>query len=629
MIKLYGSKIGLVSAKITGSKFDFRRSLKFVKQLSVRSYKKNSKLWSISVNDISSLIKVCKQNGITVKGDKQALSEYSRFKSWRKTQLQCKDSNVEFSDMDILKCKLYPYQTIGAKFLYEAKNGILMDVVGLGKTPQSLSIISKHYQEENINFFIVICPNSLKRNWDAEVKKFTDKDVIVIDGNKPARKKMYKNAYKYDGMIINYDILRWDIDLIDFHILDKAFEFALILDEIQYVKNPTAKRSKLVKIISFRAKYSIGLSATVIENSLLDLWSAFQAIDETVLGGRDSYISFIDLYCYTDWFGAIIIDIHGERESELKNAERWRLQYENNPRPTFKKFMNSALEKVSIIDSKIENMQKLKERIKPYTIRRFKEDVMEQLPERIENNYWISLSPVQREFYDEVASKIISQISDMDKADKILMADVLPMISYLRQCVLSSSLVGHDKNISTKLDELIELVNSLDRKSKVLVFCTYTKMVDLIGEELDRRGIKNIAIHGQNCKDANKRFEYIQQFNSQEDGYRVLVTSDILREGHNITSANYIVNFDILWNPAKMEQRIGRVDRIGNKWDSINVINFIAENTIEENIFKIQSGKKRLSDDIINDNRVETRMTFGNIKDLFGVTDGKQYEQVK
>lgn len=618
MIKLYEDNIGLVSVKITGNG-DFKKCLRLVKDLPVRIYRKENKRWKIPYNEIPSLIKLCKENGIDIKGEPKVISNLKDHKAWKTSQLQYKKSDDIFSEMDLLKKEMYPYQTIGAKFIYEAGNGIIMDVVGLGKTIQSLSVACKHFEDDNINFFIVICPNTLKRNWESEIKKFTDKNITVVSGSKSQRKKIYKEAYRCDGLVINYESLIYDIDIIDKYIFEKSFRFMLILDEIQYIKNSTAKRSKLVKIISQHATCSVGLSATVIENSLLDLWSVFHAINKNVLGSEELYINFVDRYCYKDWFGSIIIDLHHERDEEKRKLEKWTRLYERDGKDTFKRFMYSSRDKLAEINTKIGRLKELNVRIDPYTIRRFKEDVFEQLPERIENNYWIKLSSVQGKFYDEVVQKIVGQISDMEKAGKISMAKILPMITYLRQCALSSKLIGHEDNISTKLDELLKLMESLDKKSKVLIFCTYVKMVDLIGEALENKGYKNIAIHGQNCKNADDRFRYVEEFNSFETGYRALVTSDILREGMNITSANYIVNFDILWNPAKMEQRIGRADRIGNKWDVINVINFIAEDTIEEHIFAIQEGKKKLSDSVINDNRIESRMTFKNIKSLFNI----------
>ena len=245
--------------------------------------------------------------------------------------------------------------------------------------------------------------------------------------------------------------------------------------------------------------------------------------------------------------------------------------------------------------------------------------VLDELPDKIENNYWVELSPEQRKFYDNVEKQIVDDISDMEKKEKIKYADILPMIIYLRQCVLSSKLVGHEKNISTKTDQLIKFLESLDENSKIVVFVHFVKMVEILKNELDKKNYKNICVSGDtNSKllcPVSERIETVNRFNN-DDSIKVLVTSDILIEGVNITSANYVVNFDILFNPAKMEQRIGRIDRIGNKHKVINIINIIALNTIEENIFEKVWKKRKMSLDILDDNKFENRLTIKNIKEL-------------
>lgn len=612
IILKYNTKRTLL-AEITGSKIEFNKSINMIKSLPVREYIKDKQSWIIPIIDIPKILEHYKHSDISIKASRKAKKSIKEYFDWKKSQLEirCVGNDLYFPEMDILKEELYPFQTIGAKFIYEAGSGIITDMVGLGKTPQSLSVVQKYYNDKSINFFIILCPSSLKRNWEAEVVKFTDLNVYTINGNRPKRKKIYKSAYKYDGIIINYDLLIHDMDMIDEFIFSRGYEYAMIIDEIQYTKNSSAKRSKLTKALSRHAKFSIGLTATAIENNIMDLWSELHSIDEYILGSPKSYRHFINRYVITDWFGEIVTDTYGEVEKQKRIVEK----YEN--RNNWES-MNKAIRRLKEIETKIKNMDEIKKRILPYTIRRFKEDVLEQLPERVENNYFVGLSPIQRNFYNEMSEKIVDQISDKEKAEKISMAEVLPMIVYLRQCCLSSKLVGHTENISTKTDELMNLLNSMEINNKILVFCHFVGMIDLLHESLDKVKIRHISMHGKNCKDSKKRLEYVNEFNDNKD-IRVLVTSDILREGMNITSANYIVNFDILWNPAQMEQRIGRVDRIGNLHKVINVINFVASNTVEEDVFKVQKSKQQLSSNIIDDYRVENRMTMKNIKNLMGI----------
>lgn len=572
-----------IKVKIYGD--NFHKILELVKSMPVRNYYKHpDKIWTIPYGDLAILVTKLKKINITdIKVEKIVKERFFQFKKWKADQLDIKTIDDETGLIKEIKKemvideRMYPFQIIGAYFLYKAEDALLCDMVGLGKSVQALSAVESHMRDKSINFCIIICPSTLKKNWMDEVETWTGKQSVIITGSRPKRKKIYKQAYKFDYLIINYDLLHHDIDLIDEFILQKGYVYSLILDEIQYVKNNKAKRSKHSKNISAFAKYSLGLSATAIENSLMDLWSVFQAVNEDVFGGDGLYYHFKDKYLLLDWFG--------------------------NP-------------------TGYKNEKIIKFRMAPYLIRRMKDQVLDELPDKIENNYWVQLSPIQKKFYNEVANQVVTNITDMEKAEKIKYAEILPMITYLRQCVLSSNLVGHEENISTKTDVLIDFIESLDDKSKIVIFCHFIGMIENLKKTLDSHGYKNIAIHGNSKSElycpVDKRIEVIKKFN-QDDSIKVLVTSDILTEGVNITSANYIVNFDILFNPAKMEQRIGRIDRIGNKHKVINIVNIIAENTIEQEVFEKVWMKRNMSLDILDNNQVENRLTIRDIKSLLEI----------
>lgn len=580
IIRLKENKNDQFGVKIKGQ--NFGEILNVVKSMPVRHYDKEQKLWTIPCRDLSELlIHLRKISNLDIKADSIVKEKYFKFLEWKKFQLNLKNGVLKnkaliekFRKELEADDRLFPFQIIGSYFLYKAEDGMLCDMVGLGKTIQSLTAVDKHMSDKSINFCIIICPSTLKRNWEQEIQKWTKKTCVIIDGNKSQRKRQYKQAYKFDYMIINYDLLNWDMDLIDELILQKGYVYALIMDEIQYIKNHQAKRSKHTKTISRFAKYSIGMSATAIENSVMDLWSIFQSIDFSIFGDDGLFWHFKEKFIKMDWFGNAI----GYKDEAT-----------------------------------------IKKRMAPHLIRRMKEDVLDELPDKIENNYWVELSPIQRKFYTEISNQIVVQIEDMEKAEKIKYANILPMITYLRQCVLSAKLVGHHENISTKTTQLIDFLESLDDKSKVVVFTHFIGMVELLKETLDKYKYKNICIHGQQgsplyCS-TNNRIKIIDQFNS-DSNCKVLVTSDILTEGVNITSANYVVNFDMLFNPAKMEQRVGRIDRLGTKHKVINIVNIIATDTIEEDVFKTVWEKRKMSIDIMDDNKVENRLTIRDIKQL-------------
>lgn len=557
-----------------------------IKQFTVRNFDKKSKKWIVPIYDFKSTAKLMKKKygfNITFDGDLPKLKQtYNNKIEWANNQLRIKkhgENLPEFElikeSMDTLKHPLYPFQSVGAYFVYRGKHTLICDMVGLGKTIQSLAVCEKRFNEKQINFTMVICPSTLKKNWESEIFEFTDRSYIVVGGNKAKRKKAYKQSYKYDYLIVNYDVLRNDYEMIQEYIINRSYKMQVVIDEIQYIKNRSAKRSIFTKLISGNALYRIGLSATIIENNVLDLFSSLQAIEINVFGDNSHYFHFMKNFCKVNWFGKVI----GYNHPDV-----------------------------------------IRKRMSPYYIRRFKEDVLDELPDKIENNYWVELSSVQRKFYDDMSKKIVNEIEDMEKAQKIASADILPMITYLRQSVQSSKLVGHKENISTKTDQLIDFLSSIDKKSKVVVFSYFVDMVEILKDVLDEFGYKNIAMHGRpktrSFVSLDDRVDLIKEWD-KDNSYKVLVASDILREGVNILSANYLINFDILFNPAKMEQRVGRIDRIGNKHKVINVINFIAKDTIEDSIFtEILSPKRKMSTDIMDSGETETRLTIKNIKNL-------------
>jgi SNF2 family DNA or RNA helicase len=236
------------------------------------------------------------------------------------------------------------------------------------------------------------------------------------------------------------------------------------------------------------------------------------------------------------------------------------------------------------------NLNTLRKRKNTTFIRRLKDWVLDELPERIENTYWIKPSSLQMELYNEVKNRIVHN---------------------------STELVDHKQSVSTKMDEHLDFIHSIDEDSKIVVFCHYVKMIDVAIRELEKIGVSHMYIRGSKTP-ANQRVATVNAFNDSPET-RVLVTTDVLREGVNITSANYVINFDILFNPARMEQRIGRIDRMTNDHKTINIINLVAKGTIEEDVFNIQHAKKIMATDVLDGGAVESRLTLRNIMSLLDV----------
>ena len=590
ILKKYNHTFFLVKFKLDSD--DFEKAIDVIKFLPVRLYKSVLKGWLIPIIDLPTLLDILDTYHFEYKfrgniSKKYIRQHYKQILGWRKEQLGIKkyyrsidpDSVISkwySNQMDVLNKNLFSFQAFGSYFAFNSDASIICDPVGLGKSAQALACAEKRMDEEETNFNLIICPSTLKKNWAEEIEKFTDKKYTVVSGEKSKRKRMYRQSYLYDYMIINYDVLFNDYDEIYEFMLDKdGYKINLIIDEIQYINNRKSKRAKAVKLISDECLYILGLSATLLENKITDLYNNFLVIDESVFGDKTQYANFVHKFCEVDYWGTV---------------------------------------------TGYKNKKVIKQRMAPYFIRRLKEDVEDELPDRVENNFWIELSTEHRKVYNDVKKKIVDEIEDIERKRKIVMADIFPMVVYLRQCLLSTSLIGHKHNYSAKTDELLNIIKMVGRKGKFVLFCHFPLMIELLKEKMDEIGLKSMAMHAtkkyKNYCDIDDRVPLIKKFN-EDKSYRMLITSDILREGVNILSANYIVNFDLLYNPAKMEQRVGRLDRIGTKHKTINIINIIAQKTVDENVYERIKSKREMSADILDNRRQEKRLTMRDVMEVY------------
>lgn len=472
--------------------------------------------------------------------------------------------------------ELYPFQKVGAGFLYLKKRVLCADCVGLGKTITSLAAIEKRFSHNALSRCLVICPNSLKIKWHNEIKKFFGKDSIVIIGAKKNRMEQYEEfAESYRYAIISYDTLRSDVEYIKCILSDSIDgKIGIICDEIQYLKNYNVKRSAAVKSIVYLKNVDCvyGLSATYIENGLENLFGIFNIIDINVFG--ENYHRYVNRYIKIDFWGRVL---------GYKNVEE-------------------------VVD-----------KIDTYNIRRHKEQVFDQLPKVNYIDYRVELTASQRSIYNDIEDKIVEEINDPDKALKVARSNAMTQLGFLLQSTLSSELFEAGKD-SSKLDELIEIIGGMDTESKIVIFCHYVKMVEIITRELNNAGYDSIYMHGQSeLGESSIRQKTIDEWSNSENT-RCLVTSDILAEGVDLVAANYLVNFDLLWNPAKMEQRGGRIDRISQKAKQITIINLIAKDTVEERVFKKLEERKKIINTVVDGGYESDRMNMmstSNLKELF------------
>ena len=437
------------------------------------------------------------------------------------------------------------YQKDGMAWLsqlsYLGFGGILADDMGLGKTLQVIAYIHGIKPEKPT---LIVAPSALTYNWLSEINKFTpNAKTIIVDGAKEDREKLIQTIGEYEFVITSYPLLRRDIA----HY--KEFEFSYcFIDEAQHIKNPKTMNARSVKKIN--AEHKFALTGTPIENSLLELWSIF----DFVMPG----------YLYS--------------------AHEFRNRYEM---PLVK-------------DGDTMTADSFRARIKPFMLRRMKNDVLNELPEKIENTMYAELTGEQKKMYTSYLALAKNQTLALLGEGGQGKMRILTLLMRLRQICCHPTLFdeNYDKD-SGKLDLLMELVtNAVESGHRILVFSQFTSMLSIIRESLKNVGIDSFYLDGKTP--SYERAELSDRFNGGENNV-FLISLKAGGVGLNLTGADTVIHYDPWWNPAVMEQASDRAYRIGQT-KAVQVIRLAAKGTIEEKILKLQENKKNLADDIVRVN---------------------------
>ncbi len=577
-------------------------------QLPNRTFNKGKKVWIIPVLDLQILDKIIKEYKINhilnvTLDEKVKISYLKRMEYYKKIKNLALLNDIEnFSYLGIKSSAVpYNFQKVGATFLEEAQRALLAFEMGLGKSLTALMAFSKLYHEGKIKKPLIICPSSLKYNWAIEIAKFTDFSYTVIGGEKEERQSLYKNNSIFT--IVNYDLLRLDIKF-----LQKIDWDLIIADEIQRAKNYNTAISK--NIVKLKSDYIFALTGTPIENSIMDLFTITKFINPLFFGKNGLY--FKARYCETDNWGKI---------QSFKNLD------EINRKTSF------------------------------FMIRRKKQEVLTELPEKTINFYYINLREEEKKAYNEFKNGIIEDLS----SGTTRYVDVLSRIVFLREiCDCLNLVVPQDKIISSKLKELQSILEDLPEESKVVIFTEYERMAKIIEDNIKYKcvhlhgGVKNdcklereveketrkhsklegqaldLQIHEEkqkaickNCpyynndKECSSRKKIISKFNNEQD-IKIFLSTNAGKEGLNLQVANVVINYDLSFNPAVNEQRIARIDRIGQKSEKILVINLVCHNTIEEKILRILEDKQDIFNTLIDktDKDVLKRIGQDLIRDI-------------
>ena len=427
-----------------------------------------------------------------------------------------------------LRAKLYPYQKEGVKFGVLKPGVLIGDEMGLGKTLQAISLGLLKKDIFGFSKILVITLASLKEQWKREIEKFSHEKATIIEGSPFQRKALYQGD-SHLFKITNYEAVLRDITIISGFNPDM-----IILDEAQRIKNFSTKTSEAVKRLP--KKHGIVLTGTPLENKLEDVYSIVQ---------------FLDPYLLTPL---------------------WKFAADH--------FMIPRKKKSNVAGYK--NLEMLKDKLKPIVIRRKKEEVLKDLPREVVNNYYIDLTTEQQEIHSGYARSLLPLINkkfltpmDMRRIQVLLLR--------MRMVCDSTYLIDRDTHISPKLKELASIIDEMviQNQRKMVIFSEWTTMTFLIARHLSDMNIPFIELSGK--VPVKKRQALIDEFTNNPD-CKVFLSTDAGGTGLNLQAADCVVNFELPWNPAKMNQRIGRVSRIGQESQCINVINLIAKQSIEERI---------------------------------------------
>ena len=444
----------------------------------------------------------------------------------------------------LLKAPLYPYQAAGALFAVRAGRALIGDEMGLGKTIQAIAaaeILARHF---GVSRVLVVCPTSLKYQWQSEITRFSGREARVMTGGRAQRQK----DFSVDDCckITNYEKLKPDLDLI------AAWAPELVIvDEAQRIKNWNTIAARALKRID--SPYALVLTGTPLENKLEELISIVQFVDQHRLGPT------------------------------------WKLLHEHQVKDEFGRVTGYT------------ELEKIGQTLVPILIRRRRSEVLTQLPSRTDQNLLVPMTELQMVHHQENAD-IVAQIVKRWRRTKFLsdkdQRRLTCALQNMRMSCNSTYLLDQETDHGVKADEQAALLDGVlvQADAKAVVFSQWTRTQDIVIRRLESRGIGYVSFHGG--VPSEKRPALVERFRD-DPGCRVFLSTDAGAAGLNLQHASTLVNMDLPWNPALLEQRIGRIHRMGQK-RPVQIVNFVAKGTIEEGMLSVLTFKRSLSAGILD-----------------------------
>jgi superfamily II DNA or RNA helicase len=499
--------------------------------------------------------------------------------AWRdRAARQSGEAKLDCPPLGDLGSVLRPYQKHGVAWLHFLREngfgGILADEMGLGKTLQTLAFL-RHFSSQREEAqssqslvtpaatkpHLVVCPTSLVFNWLAEAKKFTPAlKVLALHG--PDRHALFSEIQGSDLVITSYALLRRDAERY------RGLEFdTTVLDEAQHIKNRQTQNAQAVK--SVRSKHRLVLTGTPLENSVLDLWSIFDFLMPGYLGSAKDF------------------------------RERYELPITR--------------------EKNTEAQQRLARRLRPFLLRRLKQEVAKDLPEKLEQVSYCELTSDQRSVYQQVIEASRKEVLEAVGAQGLAKSRlvVLTALLRLRQVCCDLRLLKLENidpaNASGKLDLFSELLEEvLDGGHRVLVFSQFTGMLALLKERLAEEGVEYCYLDGS----TQDRGAVVQRFQNNGAIPVFLISLKAGGVGLNLTGADTVIHFDPWWNPAAEDQATSRAHRIGQT-KVVTSYKLITRDTVEEKILTLQNRKREIfSATLEGEEAFAESLNWGEIQEL-------------
>ena len=449
----------------------------------------------------------------------------------------------------LLKVPLYSYQRKGALFAAKAGRSLIADDMGLGKTIQAIAAVEILARTVGLERVLIVSPTSLKHQWKQEIEKFCGRSVKVVEGSIAKRAALYASDSFYK--ITNYEVIHRDLELIR-----NWGPEMVVLDEAQRIKNWKTRRARSVKKLDSR--YAIVLTGTPLENRLEELHSIVEFVDRFHLG---PLFRFLAEHQHVDNVGKVI-GYH--------------------------------------------NLSKIAKSLEPILVRRTKKEVLKELPDRLDKNYFVPMTKEQMKHHEEnreTVARIVAKWRRLGFLPETEQRILMIALQNMRMSCNSTYLLDKKTDYGVKADELVSVLEETFERpdTKAVVFSQWVGTHELLVNRLESSKRDYVLFHGGIT--GRKRRDLIKQFKNDPE-CRVFLSTDAGGVGLNLQNASTVINMDLPWNPAVLEQRIGRIHRLGQH-RPVRVVNFVAQGTIEHGMLSLLSFKQSLFSGVLDKGKDE------------------------